>query len=341
MSALLAGLKLAGTVYAIGALVRMWTRFYAGSAPPEGEDAGRTSNRSPGRIVRMVARRIDVGSEGWLRALAGFKEEFKQLPFGTIRNLLEAEFRRSLREVFRDFEAQPFAPGTVAQLHRARLRNGAECVVKVQLPDAWSELRADLRKLNFVLWHVSRALSPFTGRTLMHEVMREVPAQLDFLREARNMDELRARLLQRGDVVIPQVFWRLTTARVLTMEFAEGTPLADLEGEECELDRGVVALQLFEVFSEQVLVHGIFHGDPHPGNILVQRDGRLALIDFGMVKILPEPFRINLARLAEAILAGDNLGIADGFHRLGFRTRHDRPDTYRMLAGVFLGDPVG
>jgi predicted unusual protein kinase regulating ubiquinone biosynthesis (AarF/ABC1/UbiB family) len=168
-----------------------------------------------------------------------------------------------------------------------------------------------------------------------------VPRELDFVNEGRNAERVAALLAAREDVGVPAVHWDLTTRRVLVMDFADGIKITDTGRlREAGIDVARVARTLVEVFCEQNLVHGFFHADPHPGNLLVQRtpDGapRLVLLDFGLAKELPPDFRSGVVRFAAALLRGSADAMADALLALGFETRDGRRESMAALAALIL-----
>jgi predicted unusual protein kinase regulating ubiquinone biosynthesis (AarF/ABC1/UbiB family) len=145
-------------------------------------------------------------------------------------------------------------------------------------------------------------------------------------------------LAGRPDVLVPAIVRPLSTRRVLVMEYAPGVRVTDVEGlRAIGVDPAAVAPRLLDLFCEQILVHGFFHADPHPGNILVQPGGRLVLLDFGLVKDVPAGFRDGLVRLTAAIVGGDRAATAAAFRALGFETREASDESLAWLGEMFLG----
>src|SRR5260370_15095553 len=181
----------------------------------------------------------------------------------------------------------------------------------------------------------------FDCQIMMSELRKSLPMELDLLNEAHNCDTLRRNLAVRNDVVVPHVYHELTTRRVLTMELVDGIKVTDLEGlARAGIDKHEVAQKLIEIFTEQILRDGFFHADPHPGNILVRPGPCIVLLDFGLAKDFPPPFRDAMVRLTFAILTSDREAILAAFPDLGFKTRDNSPETLLTLANLFLGNSV-
>jgi ubiquinone biosynthesis protein len=304
----------------------------------------RTSLKLEGLLIKasqFIAARADILPDEWVATLSGLHDRVPPRPFGVIRAQVEREFGRGLSELFADFKPQPLAAASLAQVHEARTRDGRRCAVKVQYPGIEGIVRADLRNLMFTLKVLARLEPAFDFKIIAREILKYVPMELDFLNEARNCEQLARNFSLREDVMIPRVYHEFTTRRVLTMELVEGIKVTDVAAmERAGIDKHQVAQKLIEIFTQQILRDGFFHADPHPGNILIQPGPRIVLLDFGLAKDFPPAFRDAMVRLTFAILTSDHSAIVSAFHDLGFRTRNDSPETFVMLADLFLGNSL-
>jgi len=304
----------------------------------------RASIRLEGLLIKMsqfIATRADILPDEWVATLGSLHDRVPPRPFEIIRTQVEREIGRPLGSIFSEFDPQPLAAASLAQVHAARTFDGRRCAVKVQYPGIEGIIRADLRNLMFTLRMLAWLEPGFDFQVIMRELLKYLPMELDFLNEAHNCDTLRRNLAVRNDVVVPHVYHELTTRRVLTMELVDGIKVTDLDGlARAGIDKHEVAQKLIEIFTEQILRDGFFHADPHPGNILVRPGPCIVLLDFGLAKDFPPPFRDAMVRLTFAILTSDREAILAAFHDLGFKTRDNSPETLLTLANLFLGNSV-
>jgi predicted unusual protein kinase regulating ubiquinone biosynthesis (AarF/ABC1/UbiB family) len=166
---------------------------------------------------------------------------------------------------------------------------------------------------------------------------RYVPRELDFVEEGKSAERIAEIHAHRTDIRVPKVHWDLTSRRVITLEYIDGIKISDTAAlHAAGIDPNAVALIMTEAYCEQILVHGFFHADPHPGNLLVQPGPVVVFLDFGMTKQLPDEFRRNYARLTIAILQQDEAAMVEAFRALGFETKYDDPATLVALGRSFF-----
>jgi predicted unusual protein kinase regulating ubiquinone biosynthesis (AarF/ABC1/UbiB family) len=291
-------------------------------------------------MCQFLGSRADILPDEYIEVLSRLQDKVPPRPLATLIPHVEAELGgRTIDEVFAHFEPLPVASASLAQVHRARLHDGREVAVKIQYPDIAHVIGDDIQNFAVLVRILARLEPRFDFRVLVDEVTQLVPLELDFLHEAANAERMAACLAAHEDVMVPTVVRELTARRLLVTEFAtDAVRCTDLDGlARLGVDPRDVARRLSELFAEMILVHGFFHGDPHPGNILVQRGGRIVLLDFGLAKSLPDDFRENVVRLTMAIMGGDKAEIAAAFRALGFRTRRDSDESLAILGEAFLG----
>lgn len=292
----------------------------------------------PIKVCQFLGSRADILPDAFVAVLSQLQDRVPPRPLDRLHAHVLRELGRPLDDVFARFDERPVASASLAQVHRARLHDGREVAVKIQYPEIAGVVHDDIGNFALLVAVLARLEPRFDFRVLVDEVTKLVPLELDFLHEADNAERMAACLGGRDDVIVPRVVRELSTGRLLVTEFAEGVRCTDLAGlERLAVDPKDVARRLSELFAEMILTHGFFHGDPHPGNILVQPGPRIVLLDFGLAKALPADFRQGMARLTWAIMSGDHAAIAAGFRALGFRTREESDESLAVLGEAFLG----
>jgi predicted unusual protein kinase regulating ubiquinone biosynthesis (AarF/ABC1/UbiB family) len=292
----------------------------------------------PIKVCQFLGSRADVLPRAYVEVLSELQDRVPPRPLAVITAAIERELGRPWQAAFAELDPVPLAAASLAQVHRGRLHDGREVAIKVQYPEIAHLVAIDLRNFAFLVRVLARLEPDFDFRIVIDEVEKYVPRELDFANEAANADRMRALLAGRGDVVVPAIVHELSTPRLLVMAYEPGVRLTDVDAvRQLGIDPKALAPRLLEIFCDQILIHGFFHADPHPGNILVQRDGRLVLLDFGLAKDLPPGFAAGIARLTFAIMSGDKAAVAAAFRALGFKTRDASDESLWWLGEAFLG----
>ncbi|MEO6027085.1 MAG: AarF/ABC1/UbiB kinase family protein [Candidatus Binatia bacterium] len=292
----------------------------------------------PIKACQFLGSRADILPEDYVQVLSQLQDRVPPRPFAVVKAVIERELGRPWQEAFAELDSVPLASASLAQVHHGRLLDGREVAIKVQYPEIARLVAIDLRNFAFLIRVLARLEPSFDFRIIIDEVEKYVPRELDFENEAANGNRMRQALAARRDVVVPEVFPAISTKRLLVMAYEPGVRITDLEAlRQLGLDPKDLARRLVEVFADQILIHGFFHADPHPGNILVQRDGRMVLLDFGLAKDLPPGFSAGIATLVAAIVSGDRPSVARAFRALGFKTRDASDESLWWLGEAFLG----
>ncbi len=257
------------------------------------------------KLGQLMASRVDLLTPAYTEALARLQDDVEPFPFEEVEEIVSSELGVRLSKIFAEFEHKPLAAASLGQVHRARLRDGREVVVKVQRPNIRAQVLEDMEVLgdlaDFVDAH-SEVGRRYAVGALLEEFRKSLVDELDYRREAANLVTVGNIVARHQKIVVPTPYDDFTTSRVLTMEYVDGRKVTDIGPlGRLELDGEPLADQLFGAYLQQVLVEGVFHADPHPGNVLVTSDGRLALIDIGMVARLSPAHRDRLVKLFLAL----------------------------------------
>jgi predicted unusual protein kinase regulating ubiquinone biosynthesis (AarF/ABC1/UbiB family) len=317
-----------------------WRRFHRESASTV-YDAAIELHGLILKACQLIGTRADVMPREWVEKLSVLQDRVPAHPWPVVRETVEAELGTPIEEVFESFAQEPVASASLAQVHEARLHGGERVAVKVQYPEIEALIRGDLKNLRALFRAVDLLESDFDIMPLIDELGTYVPRELNFVNEGRNAEAIGRFFKDRPDIAVPRVHWEFTTRRVLVSEFIEGVKPTDVEGlRSLGVDGQEVARILLDAYCEQVLVHGFFHADPHPGNLLIQRspDGaaRLVFLDFGLAKELPPQFRSNALSFATALLGGDLPQMTEALFDLGFETRDGRPESLEDISAFVL-----
>ena len=285
------------------------------------------------KLGQLLSTRSDLLPPVYLDALSRLRDDVEPLERGVAEQVIEDELGVRISRAFGSFDPDPIGSASLGQVHRATLRDGRPVAVKVQRPGIRRRALEDIEVISelaeFVDQHSDKAARMGFG-SMVEEFRRSLLDELDYRREAANLTLFGTILADFDRIVVPQPVDDYTTSRVLTMEYVDGRSIASLSPiGRAELDCEDLADQLIGAYLQQVLVHGVFHADPHPGNVLLTRDHRLALIDLGMVARLSPESEEQLLRLLLGISSGDASAAADALERLGDRLDGYDPDELR------------
>jgi ubiquinone biosynthesis protein len=300
------------------------------------------------KVGQLLSARADLLPPVWIKELSLLQDSAPSLPFSTIRQVVESEFGYPLAEVFASFDETPIAAASIGQVHRAVSLDGREVAVKVQRPGIEVHVRSDLRLLEVFASTIAPDLPAMDWETIVREIRRAVLAEVDYVAEGRTTRTLAEFFASSCRVLVPFPVEELCSARVLTTVFVEGTKittaldaleLAERNGDaSARVHLSTILGRLLEAYLSQVLEAGVFQADPHPGNLLVTRDDRVCVLDFGCSEHLPKEVRDRYLGVLRACIFGDRATLAELLFELGFATRSGRADTLLVFADSLLGE---
>ena len=247
------------------------------------------------KIGQILSTRPDLVPEEYITELERLKDDVKPMPFDDVVNTIESEFGAKLASIFSKFKKEPVGSASIGQVHMARTHSGKKVAVKVQRPGIIDKIMADFEILDDLaetfgdLTGISEVIEP---QDMVKEFKRLITRELDYTVEARSIVHFRRDFAEVAFVTIPKVYWEHTTKKVLTMSFISGISVDRVKKlKQAGLDPNDIALKLGEAVARMIFIKGYFHGDPHGGNLLVQKSGKIALLDFGSVGYLDTRMR--------------------------------------------------
>jgi ubiquinone biosynthesis protein len=287
----------------------------AGASPDQLADDLEAMGPTFVKLGQVLSSRPDLLPQPYLAALARLQDRVKPFAYEEVEQIVAAELGVHVANAFGRFDREPLAAASLGQVHRANLRDGRPVVVKVQRPGIAPQIADDFE----VLTQIAEFLDGHTeiGRrirfmTMLEEFRLVLAQELDYEREARNLEVVGANLAAFELIDIPQPIAGYSTRRVLTMDYVRGRKITSLGRLAPLRERGAhLADQLFQAYLKQVLVDGLFHADPHPGNVFVTDDGHIALLDLGMVGHTSPRMRANLLKILIAVSEAESEDVAD------------------------------
>src|SRR3989344_1560988 len=232
------------------------------------------------KLGQLLSLRADLIPKEYAQEFSRLQDEVKPFKFEKVKEVIEKEFQKSLSEIFIKFDPNPIAAASVGQVHKAMLNNGKIVAVKVQRPGIEKIFEVDIALLYHLAVLLEKhypELKDYNLVDIVKEFEEYTKNELDYICEARNIDVFHSNF-KDDPIKIPKVYWEYTTRRVLTMEFINGVKITQVKS-----NRRMYVRQIVESYLKQTMEYGIFHADPHPGNIFVMENQRLALLDFGIV----------------------------------------------------------
>ncbi len=291
------------------------------------------------KLGQLISTRADLIPAAYLEALARLQDNVEPFSFEQVENIVAVEIGARLSKAFQEFEAKPLAAASLGQVHRAVLRSGESVVVKVQRPGVREQVAEDLdalAEIAQVLDAHTAAGRRFEFSKIVEELRKSLLRELDYRQEAANLHLMRERLSQFERLVIPKPIDDYSTGRVLTMEQVSGKKITKLSPiARLDVDGPALAEELFRAYLHQILVLGVFHADPHPGNVFLTDDHRIALLDLGMVARVGPAMQEHLLRLLLAIADGQSDRAAEVAAKMGHpRDQYDEVKFHRRIADL-------
>jgi ubiquinone biosynthesis protein len=293
------------------------------------------------KLGQVLSTRADLVPPSFESELSRLQDSGPTVPFEDITAAVERALGVPMTDAYREFDPVPIAAASLGQVHAAVLHDGSDVVVKVRRPGVVDAIDVDLRimeRLAHVATRRSRLVARYDAEGLVREFQTTLRGELDYVKEAKNAETIALEFADNDDVRVPRIFWDATRSSVITEERIRGFKIDDFRAlDAARIDRVAVARRFADAYLSMVFVCGLFHADPHPGNVFVDAAGRIGFVDFGMVGTVEPTARRGLGTVLLALVAMDAAQMADGLLHLGIACDDiDRPalerDLARMLA---------
>jgi predicted unusual protein kinase regulating ubiquinone biosynthesis (AarF/ABC1/UbiB family) len=287
------------------------------------------------KIGQALGTRADLLPVAFVKALGELQDNVPPFANEIAFARIEQELGKKITEVYLEFDPDPIAAASLGQVYRARLKTGEEVAVKVQRPNLSEIIKGDIQILQKIVKLSDRFPSLTENadwKGMLEEFEATIKEEMDYVAEAHNAERFRHNFRDWKEVYVPKIYWHATTSKVLTMEFIRGTKVVELD----ELRaRGIapekVNRLLIRTYLKQLLEDGFFHADPHPGNLLVMKDGRLAFFDFGMVGRITPKLQAKMIDAFFHVVGKDPAGIAQDLIDLNFLKPGVNPEVVRPV----------
>jgi ubiquinone biosynthesis protein len=301
------------------------------------EEAGTTFIK----MGQILSTRTDVMPADFILELTKLQDSLTPLPLETVEAVIKNELGRPIGELFASFEPKPLGVASIGQVHGATLADGTEVVIKVQKPGVKEQVTEDLEILRQMGANAARhgeGMQQYDLAGLVEEISDTMSGELDYVREGHSAEHF-ARFFQDDPTIhIPKIFWNYTTSRVIVLERIHGVNILDLPAlDNAKIDRKELAKRAANMWVRMVFEDTIFHADPHPGNLFVEADGRLGLVDYGMIGLVDDEVRSYVVSVVKGILDRDVDLLMDSLVDLGAVTPAGSKETLRKDLKHIMG----
>lgn len=297
------------------------------------------------KLGQFFSTRVDMLPPESIKELSSLQDEVKAESFAGISAVIEEEFNSPLEQVFLSIEEEATASASLGQVHRGVLKDGSVVAIKVQRPGIDMLVNVDLNAIAKVVALI-KAFTDWDRVIDLDAIYKEfadtIRAELDYIQEGHNAETIAANLAEDQDIIIPVVNWEYTRHRVLTMEYLEGIKITETRLlQAADIDCSHIAEKLLETYVKQVLIDGFYHADPHPGNLFVSKEGKIILLDFGMVGTITPEVKTSLVDMSLALVNRDFGEVLRYLQELGFIRYNSDNDALIRAMGIFVEHFLG
>ncbi len=278
------------------------------------------------KVGQFFSTRVDVLPEEYTRELAQLQDEVPSVPFAGIREVIEAELKGKLDDIFSEVDPIPLAAASLGQVHKGRLPTGEDVAIKVLRPGVEQIIEVDLKAFRGVIW----MFKVFTDwektidlSALYSEFAATLREELDYNKEKANLETFNHNFVNESKISVPRVYTQFSGSKVITEEYVTGLKITDYDAlARAGIDQAELAQTLINAYMKQVLVDGFYHADPHPGNMFIRPDGGIIFIDFGMVGRIPACHVKAIRKMVKGIISTDAGLMVDALVEMGIIRQH-------------------
>lgn len=261
------------------------------------------------KMGQILSTRPDLLPPDYIEEFAAFQDEVPPIEPDIIKNIIKEEFNKPVKEIFDNFETNPIAAASIGQAHRATTKEGKAVVVKVQRPDIRELIEVDLEILFYIAHLMEKHIESweiFQPTKIVEEFSETLLREIDYKTEISHIERFARQFEKENSIYVPAVYTNLSSSKILTMEYIDAIKASDIDRlRECDINVKLIAKNGFDLIMKQILVHGFFHADPHPGNVFILNDNRICYIDFGMMGRLNSYKRNQYADLIISLVQRD------------------------------------
>ena len=296
------------------------------------------------KLGQILATRPDLFGPEWIAEFEKLQAQAPPVDFKELRQQVEHDLGAPLEELFDEVDPTPLAAASVAQVHRATLKDGTDVVLKIQRPGIRPRIDADMRLLAHLATLAERRvpeLAAYHPQKVVQQFAKSLGNELNFVTEAQNAEHVAANFEGNPQIVIPKIYWEWTRERINVQEFVDGIPGVDLRAlDAAGMDRKRIAQTGASAVLKMIMIDGLFHADPHPGNFFILPGGRIAFVDFGMMGRVSELRRQQIMKLLQALLENDAEALCEILLQWAGREGDD-PGELAGAVADFLGEYAG
>lgn len=292
------------------------------------------------KVGQMLSIMSNFLPEALTQGLEGLQDAVPPHPYEAIEKRFEEDFGKKPLEIYARFDETPIASASLGQVHVAYLQDGTKVAVKVQYPEIDDIVRSDLKIMKRIFGILHLIFPVYGLRNVYEEISEVVLRELDYTYEAKNLETIRKNFEKESDFLFPDVYWDYSTSKILTLRFMEGIKISALQEFQANgIDPTEVATKIIHAYCKQIFIDGVYHADPHPGNLLVQKKNgegiRIILVDFGATATISQKMRQGITLFAEGLIKRDTRILANAMREMGFVAREGSFEPFEQLVDYF------